>query len=57
MGGLCVCLQQWEGAAAPADRVTGTCDLILEEQMASCCWKAFGVHVCMCKCVRGRVSD
>lgn len=44
---VCMCVHQWEGAAAPADRVAGTCDLILEEQMAGCCWKAFGVCVCV----------
>ena len=35
---VCVCVPAGGGC-----RVAGTCDLILEEQMAACCWKAFGV--------------
>lgn len=44
----CECVHQREGAETPADWVAGTYDLILEEQMAGCCWKAFGMGVCVC---------
>lgn len=41
-------MHQQEGAEAPADWVTGTCDLILEKQMVGCCWKAFGMGMGVC---------